>query len=398
MRFKFTKSALSDLVAKHKGERLVVHDTDVQGLIAELREGGKLSFYLYRRIEGKPSRYRFGAFPEVTVEQVRKLAQVKLAEIASGKNPIAERRVNRESHTLTAVWEHRRRYLETHCSPRTLTEEQYAWDKRFGEFKGRQLRTIEKREVITWHAAIGKKDQKKNGPYAANRCLELLSTLFNMAADDLGYPGANPCRKIRRFPEPQRERFLQPDELEGFYKALEDEGSELMRDFFIVLLFSGARRTNVQEMRWEQVSLARKVWHIPKTKNGAAQDVPLPAPAVEVLERRKKTAGDNPWVFPSPKKAKSGHLEDAGWAWTRLKNRANLPDLRMHDLRRTMGSWLAGTGASLPIIGKTLGHKSPSATAVYARLHLDPVKQAMDTATAAILAAAKPKKKGKKAT
>ena len=70
---------------------------------------------------------------------------------------------------------------------------------------------------------------------------------------------------------------------------------------------------------------------------------------------------------------------------------ARLEDIRIHDLRRTMGSWQARTGASLVIIGKSLGHKSQQATAVYARLDLDPVRAAMETATSAMLEAAKQK-------
>jgi integrase len=66
----------------------------------------------------------------------------------------------------------------------------------------------------------------------------------------------------------------------------------------------------------------------------------------------------------------------------------SMTDLRIHDLRRTLGSWQAKTGASLSIIGKSLNHKTHQATAIYARLDLDPVRQSVNTATAAMLEAA----------
>ena len=99
------------------------------------------------------------------------------------------------------------------------------------------------------------------------------------------------------------------------------------------------------------------------------------------------------WVFPSY--GKTGHLVEPKKAWNRLLDRAEISDLRIHDLRRTLGSWQAATGASLPVIGKSLGHKNQATTAIYARLDLDPVRQAVNTATAAMLAAGGLGKRGK---
>ncbi len=95
----------------------------------------------------------------------------------------------------------------------------------------------------------------------------------------------------------------------------------------------------------------------------------------------------SPYVFPG--EGKCGHLVEPKAGWERVLKKAGLENLRIHDLRRTLASWQAKTGASLLIVGKTLGHRSPQATAVYAHLDLDPVKEAMKTATTAILAAAK---------
>ncbi|MBC7857107.1 MAG: tyrosine-type recombinase/integrase, partial [Pirellulaceae bacterium] len=87
-------------------------------------------------------------------------------------------------------------------------------------------------------------------------------------------------------------------------------------------------------------------------------------------------------------KGKAEHLVDPTRIWKRILERAGLPGLRIHDLRRTLGSWQAATGASLPIIGKSLGHKNQATTAIYARLDLDPIRASVDTAALAILAAA----------
>jgi integrase len=107
--------------------------------------------------------------------------------------------------------------------------------------------------------------------------------------------------------------------------------------------------------------------------------------AIEILnDRRAKTNSE--WVFPSDGSA-SGHLADPKKAWQRILARAEIKDLRIHDLRRSLGSWQASTGASGYVIGKSLGHKSQQATQIYARLNLDPVRESVERATQAMMAA-----------
>ncbi len=110
--------------------------------------------------------------------------------------------------------------------------------------------------------------------------------------------------------------------------------------------------------------------------------MPLVEPVIEILQARQ--GNDSPFVFPG-RKSESGHLMEPKRAWKRICQAAGIDGARIHDLRRTMGSWQAKTGASLPIIGKSLNHKSASTTTIYARLDLDPVRSAMEKATEAML-------------
>jgi integrase len=158
----------------------------------------------------------------------------------------------------------------------------------------------------------------------------------------------------------------------------------MLRDYFLISLLTGARRSNVQEMQWSHIHLERGEWRIPTTKNGDSQTVTLTSEVVEILRARQ---GSSPtWVFPGS--GSTGHLVEPKKAWKRLLERAGIENLRIHDLRRTLGSWQAKTGASLVIVGKSLNHKSPSTTAIYARLDLDPVRESVDRATGAMLVAA----------
>jgi integrase len=146
-------------------------------------------------------------------------------------------------------------------------------------------------------------------------------------------------------------------------------------------------------MRWPQINFSRVVWTIPAEE--AKEDEPLIIPllpqALEILKRRKQAA-TNEWVFPG--RGRTGHLVEPKSCWRRILEAAGLSNLWLHDLRRTMGSWQAMTGASLPIIGKSLGHAPGStATSVYARLIDAPVRESMQKATNALLLAGKVQRK-----
>ena len=108
--------------------------------------------------------------------------------------------------------------------------------------------------------------------------------------------------------------------------------------------------------------------------------------ALDVLRVRRETTNDSEWVFPS--RSAIGHLQEPKRAWKTILKNADITDLRMHDLRRTLGSWQAMTGSILQTIGKSLGHKNARTTEVYARLSLEQVRESVDKATAAMLEAA----------
>lgn len=197
----------------------------------------------------------------------------------------------------------------------------------------------------------------------------------------------NPARGITKNREKSRDRFLQPEELSKFFAAVQFESNKDIRDYVLISLYTGARRSNVISMRWQDISLEHQIWRIPQTKNDEPVIVPLIKEAVEILKARFNE--NNEYVFSSD--SKSGHLIDPKKGWKRILETAGITNLRLHDLRRTLGSWQAITGSSTLIIGKALGHKSQKATEVYARLNIEPVRKSLETATKAMFKAAKKK-------
>jgi integrase len=378
-RFGFTKKLLDKLTSPTNGQRAYFYDSTTRGLTIAVSPAGKKSFVLYRKVAGRPERITIGPYPDLTIEQARGRAAELNGAIARGENPAIERRLVRDEATFVELFA---TYLEHHAKPhkKTWNDDQGMFDKHLAGWKFRKLSDIRRTDVLALHARIG----DKSGHYAANRVAELVSSMFTKAIE-WGWSGENPAIKIKAFKERKRERFLQPEELGKFFRALEAELNETIRDYILLSLFTGARRTNVQEMRWSEINWQAATWRIPETKNGESITVPLSAPAINVLEKRKASSNTE-WVFPGV--GATGHLVEPKSAWKRILRRAKIQDLRLHDLRRTLGSWQAATGASLPIIGKSLGHKSLSATQIYARLNIDPVRAAVDKATDAMLLAA----------
>lgn len=377
----FTKAGISSLAGR-QGERLVVHDTRVKGLRAELREGGSVTFYVFKRLPGGgPVRVTLGKWPDLTVDTARKLAQEKIGDIAKGLNPAAANRRRREEATVGELWKH---FLKQHAKPhkKSWKDDERQWNSYLSHLKNRKLSHVTKADVQSLHAKLG----EKHGKYTANRALALLATMFGKA-DELGYDGANPTRGIKKFKEQSRDRFIQPEELPRFFAAVGAEPNKSMRDFFLLALFTGARKSNLCAMRWNEIDLGRGEWRIPDTKAGRPQIVYLSEPALRILEGRQEEVGDSEWVFPGV--GKTGHITQVKVAWGKIRTAAGIPDVRVHDLRRTLGSYQAISGASLAIIGASLGHSQAKTTQVYARLTSNAVSESVQTAAAAITAAAK---------
>jgi integrase len=215
------------------------------------------------------------------------------------------------------------------------------------------------------------------GRVEANRTISYLSAIFNKGIE-WELVDKNPVFGIKKHKEHSRDRYITLEEKEQFLNALDAEKDQQIKDFVYISLYTGARKSNVLSMRWEDISFDQGVWYIKDTKNGDPQNVVLIEDAVKILERRKLKSKSE-WVFPS-KDSKSGHFQEPRKGWVRICKRAGIEDLRIHDLRRTCGSWMALNGASQYIIGKMLGHKSPQSTAIYARLSLDPVREHMEKA------------------
>lgn len=414
-KFNFIKSALDGLSVPAKGEqRVYYYDTRIRALALCVTPTGAKTFYVVRRVDGKPERIRLGPYPDLSIEQARKMADERNGDIARGENPNKKRRAARAEMTFGELFE---QFMELHAKPhkKSWKEDEGQFDRHLGAWKAMKVSAISKANVRALHAKVKDDAERKErerveakskaqaegadaevtpmedvtvpegrGIYAANRVLALVRSVFNWANDNEVLARDNPAQGVKPFKEHSRDRRLFGDELPAFFAAVAEEPNTNIRDYILLSLLTGARRSNVVSMRWDQLSLERATWAIPMTKNGTSQIVPLTAAALEILRQRQAEV-TGPFVFPGD--SKSGHLEEPRKGWERIVERAGLKDLRLHDLRRTLGSWQVDTGATLAMVGRTLNHKSPQTTAIYARLDVDPVRQSMERATEAMFSA-----------
>lgn len=329
-----------------------------------------------KRIQGQDKRIILGHFPDMTIEQARKAAQKIKGEIAVGKNPLEEKQKLSKELTFGEAYQmYMERHVQVENKPRSQKDIISHLKKVLILWSNRKLSSITRYDVQELHNKIG----KDNGKTEANRVINYLCALYNKIISWGLWEGTNPAKSIKKFKEQKRDRFVLIDELPKLMNSLEQEPNRDARDFFLMCLYTGARKSNILSMRWEDIDFNLKEWRIPDTKNGDPVRVPLIGKALEILNNRKGLKEITPWVFPSPQ-SKTGHYVEPKSAWKRILERAGLSNLRIHDLRRTNGSYQAIAGSSLTVIGKSLGHKSPQSTAIYARLSNDPVRISMEKA------------------
>ena len=374
----FTRARLEAIPPPEKGRRYV-YDAKTPGLALCITPANGKTFYTIKRIDGKPERIRLGRLSDLTVLQARKAATAILGEAAQGRNPAQVRRAARSAATLGDLWQHVR---DTHVVPKlsSKTADDYTifYKAHLRPWSRRKLAAISKADVARLHARIG-----ADHPHLANRIIGLLSSLY-ARADELGFAGPNPCRGVRRFPERSRDRFLDADELRKLFAALAD-APRTLRDFVGLLLLTGARRSDAQSMKWDQLDMDRRTWRIPQAKGGRPVTIPLVPAVIDLLNaRRHIVAGD--WVFPGS--GRSGHIANPNKAWRKLVDDIGLRGVRFHDLRRTFASWATIAGASLPVVAKMLGHTSLRATEIYARLTDDPIRTSAERGVGLMLAKA----------
>jgi integrase len=378
-RLKLTELRIANL-AKPQAGVTYIYDTVTPSLAMRVTSAGARSFVVVKKINGTTQRIMLGRFPSLRLDDARQAARTIAGQIAKGDDPVALRRAARARKTkLADLWPSYLSHLKQRN--RTWRRDEKRWEAEVNPALGnRALAEITRSDCQALVDRIG-----AHHPIAANRIASFLSALFNFAvrSDRLA---VNPARGLIRFQETSRSRILKSDELEDLISSIETE-AEPWASVFSMLLFTGARRGSVVGMRWEDIDLGAAIWTIPArvAKNKTATPIPLTEPALRLLRQQLERSAGESWVFPSPIGA--GHLVGLPKAWARVLLRAGIKNLRIHDIRRSVGTAMARTGASPHLIATGLGHRSIASARAYVRLAGEDARQALSDAVASLTTA-----------
>jgi integrase len=377
---RLTKRFVDSLGPKAAGRTFF--DDDLPGFGLRVRASGRRTYVVKYRALGRQRWMTLGLHGALTPEQARRRAARALAAASEGLDPAAERTAKARAGTVAELAD---RYITDHAEvrkkPASLRGDRYLLSRhvlpRLGSLA---LAALSPQDVAALHHAM------RATPYAANRALRLLSKMLNLAERwGLRPDGTNPCRRVEPYAEEKRRRFLSGDELARLGAALEEaerfaaEPSDGTAVAAVrLLIFTGARAGEVLGLRWEWVDFERGCLRLPDSKTGA-KEIPLGAAALDVLEALPRSG---PWVIPG--RDPRAPLVNLNKAWRRIRERAELPDVRLHDLRRTAASAGASVGLSLETVGQLLGHAQPATTKRYAFLFDDAKRKAANAMSARI--------------
>jgi len=379
---KLTKRTVE--AAEVKASEYFLWDDEVPGFGLRVLPSGRKGFVVQYRAGRRPRRISLGPSTVLTCEKARTRAITIIAAVRNGEDPAATRDADRQALTVTELAD---RFDQEHISVR-LKESTAKGYRRMIErvilpALGRHRVTeVTRADIAKLHHDM------RHIPYDANRCLEIISKMFNLAEMwGLRSDGTNPRKHIKKYPEEKRERFLSAGELRRVGEVLremEQEGVELVSAIAAVrlLMLSGCRLGEIMRLKWDYVDFSGRALRLPDSKTGA-KVVHLGQTALDVLTAIERI-DDNPWVVTGT--LPGAPLYDLQPFWQRVRARAGVKDVRIHDLRHTFASTAVAAGQGLPLIGKLLGHTQVQTTARYAHLAADPVRIAANQVSGQIAA------------
>lgn len=355
-------------------------DTRQKGFLLEVRSSGGKTFY-QRYVDGygRQRQFKLGSADVLSLEQARRLGRSALAEALLGADPQARRDERRLIPTLNELV--RGRYLpHAQATKRSWKKDEVVLRIHILPSLGSPtIDTITSGDVAR---LINDMHAKGYAPGTANGVLVLLRYIFNLA-QKWSIPGAgvNPTAGITPAPEVHRQRFLTRDEAERVIAAIGEEKNRAAADAIMLLLLTGARRGEITQAKWEYVDWQKRTLLVPVSKSGWPRRIALSSEAITLL-RSLRPAADGGYIFPSPV---TGHgFASIFYAWDRIRRRAGLLDVRLHDLRHSFASFLVNQGVSLYVVQALLGHTQPRTTQRYAHLAQQTLLDAAEVVSAAI--------------
>jgi integrase len=349
-----------------------VWDCELSGFGVRVMPSGRKSYLVQYRAGGRSRRRSIGQHGALTADQARTEAKKLLGDIARGGNPAEERRTQLREPTIASLCDRfLREYAAHHCKLSTRKGYQSYIDTCIRPRLGsRRIGDITRADVVAFHHDL------RDRPYTANRAVAMLSRMFNLAEDwGLRREGSNPARRIRKFREEEKKRYLSDDEQARLGQALavaleSGEETEFSVAAISLLVLTGCRLGEILTLKWEYVT--QHHLELPDSKTGRRR-IPLPREAYDILMSLPRMIG-NPYVILG--ESEHSHLVNLQKPWLRIRHAAELGDVRMHDLRHTYASVAVMSGIDPFLLKEIMGHRNLQTTLRYAHFADEAVQRA----------------------
>jgi integrase len=364
-------------------------DAEVKGFGLKVTPAGRKVFVFQYRMGGrgaKTERYTIGEFRSpYTVDRARGEAVRLLAEVKSGRNPAEAKRVERRSEPNRArlFGEMAAEFIERHAKPNTRDWRKTEYLLRHDVlpfWSIRPVREITRQDVIELVDRVADRGARIH----ANRVLAAARVLFNWALSR-GVIEASPAAGVKApGAETVRERVLSEGELREVWRAA-DATPYPFGPFFQLLILTAQRRDEVAGIRWSEIDEARALWTIPgeRAKNARAHQVPLPALATDILGSIPRIEGSD-LVFTTNRQTPISGFSKAKLRLDKASGvgLTDRDEWRVHDIRRSVTTFMAEMGIAPHVVDKLLNHVSGSirgVAAVYNRYaYTDERRRALD--------------------
>ena len=339
-------------------------DIDQRGLMLEVRaSGGKTFYQRYTDSRGRERQFKLGPADVLTLDQARRKARLVLAQALIGDDPQQQRRELRATPTLKEFVHdrylpHVKSYKRSWCTDETVLRLHILpalGAEPVDQVKNEQIADL-----------LRRMRDKGYSSGTTNRVLILIRYIYNLGRKwRVAGMGQNPTLGLSTAPDVQRDRFLSAEETQRLIAAIESDENRTAAQAIMLLLLTGGRRNEITQAKWEYINWERRTLLVPLSKSGKPRAIALNAQALALL-RAIPRLNDNPHVFPSPVNGKPS--ASLFFPWDRIRKRAGLKDVRLHDLRHSYASFLVNQGISLYVVQGLLGHAHSRTTQRYAHL------------------------------
>jgi integrase len=375
----------NNLFTHENKSRVEYCDTELPGLYVEVRASneGHGTYYLrYKDSTGKTCHQKLGKTTDIDLAEARKRTRHLKAEISLGANPRGEVKKGLAVITFDKFFvEHYLPYVKPRKRSWRRDEEIYRLRVR-AVFGNRRLNEITQQQVASFHNSLVETGLK---PATADLHARFLKHAFNLAIDFGLLNEKNPAARVAQFrPDNRIEHYLDEAQLQRLLHVLQTDANRPVCQIALFLLSTGARLNEALSAKWgAQMDRENRVWRIPasNSKSKKIRSVPLNDSALEVLAQLN-TEGQFEHVFINSETKKP--YTTISKVWLRLRAKAGLPHLRLHDLRHSYASMLVNAGRTLYEVQQILGHSSPDVTTRYAHVNRKTLQDAANSASVII--------------